>query len=77
MNEGSGDYAFRVASNRDETGIRVIRAQGKRSARLACLGSSEWHCPGWILETGKRAWFQTRTRGNGQSAPILGAERVS
>ena len=23
---------------------------------------------GWLLETGKRAWPQTQTRGNGQSA---------
>ena len=39
MNEGSGDYALRVASNRDETGIRaeprrIIRARGLEKGRI-------------------------------------------
>ena len=36
------------------------RRRGKRH-NLVNEGSGDygWYCPGWLLETGKRAWFQT------------------
>ena len=74
MNEGSGDYALQVASNSDETGIRVAGTRednvetGDILSGRSCLGGCRWHCPGWLPETGKRVWFQTQTWGNRQSA---------
>ena len=55
VNEGSGDYALRVASNREETVIRVRPRRRRRAvkSRAGTLGRSEWHWPGWLLETGK------------------------
>ena len=59
VNEGSGDYALRLASNRDETGIRV--GPSKRTIR-AHMGVDKGEIvkgraalDRWLLE---RAWFQ-------------------
>ena len=84
VNEGSNDYAHRVASNRDETGRRTIRARGQR--RVVFRGEeAAWE----VLDGTALGGFLRLARGRGSrlehaetgnllnNGPILGAERSS
>ena len=77
MNEGSGDYALRITSDRDETratvgpggdeavGLTVVDQDDKSPRGEKDKSESEWKVlPSAASRDRKRAWLQTRTRGN-------------